>query len=413
MPGRGGTGGEPGLRKTSLVARPFSFPTAVLDFRRPTGDSSATASGEPENSQERDMFDFRSDGSSSSLRTLAILTAFVTSLLSASSERRKDSSRSSDLRWSGKLKRDYRALCSLCVMCVLIDPDRLSCLLALLTSWPPQFFCIAPRGTYSAVCIIKKRMPSDLPDVSPVGGDTITARPITCLPACPSSFEDKIARWIACTKVVDLLTQTDSVSPSSPSSPPPNPFPILTHFPPLHAHKMPSRSSTTSLLLPLLSLSLITLPHAAQALDDGFGRTPIMGWNSYNQYACTPTESTMTSAINAMSSNGFIAAGYKYFQIDCGWQSGMRNPSNGAIAVNTTRFPNGLQGLSNLARSKGMHWTMYTDQGKLACDTQVPTKALGSLGYENQDAAFFASLGTEYVKVSIFLSSISYRPSER
>lgn len=176
---------------------------------------------------------------------------------------------------------------------------------------------------------------------------------------------------------------------------------ISSHSNHLQRDKMPSLS------LPLLSLLLTSLPHAAQALDDGFGRTPVMGWNSYNQYACSPSDSTMTSAINALASSGFVAAGYKYFQIDCGWQSSSRNASNGAIAVNTTRFPNGLQGLANLARSKGLHWSMYTDEGKLSCDTTAPSKAVGSLGHENQDAAFFAALGTEYVKVSLRLSNFS------
>lgn len=127
---------------------------------------------------------------------------------------------------------------------------------------------------------------------------------------------------------------------------------------------------------------------------------PVMGYNSYNQLSCSPSESSITVAINAMASKGFVAAGYHYFQIDCGWASrdNTRNTTNGAIKVNTSSFPNGLLPLANLARSKGLKWSMYSDAGVLMCDPQSPSPVAGSLGHEAADAAFFASLGTVYVK---------------
>ena len=130
------------------------------------------------------------------------------------------------------------------------------------------------------------------------------------------------------------------------------------------------------------------------------GSTPIMGYNSYNQVACSPTEAQITTAINALASEGYPAAGYQFFQVDCGWASrdGMRNATTGALKVDTNRFPNGLQPLSTLARSKGFKWSMYSDAGVRMCDTTAPSPVLGSLGYEAKDAAFFASLNTEYLK---------------
>lgn len=130
------------------------------------------------------------------------------------------------------------------------------------------------------------------------------------------------------------------------------------------------------------------------------GATPIMGYNSYNQIACSPTESQITAAINALADRGFLTAGYKYFQVDCGWASrdGTRNATSGALKINTDRFPNGLKPLSDLARSKGFKWSMYSDAGIRMCDTTVPSPVLGSLGSEAKDAALFASLNTEYLK---------------
>lgn len=154
-------------------------------------------------------------------------------------------------------------------------------------------------------------------------------------------------------------------------------------------------------------LALATTHHVAFA---SFQTTPIMGWNSYNQVSCSPTSATITAAINSLSSRGFVTAGYKYFQIDCGWASrdGQRNTSSGALKIDLTAFPNGLKPLSDLARSKGMKWTMYSDAGVRMCDPQVPSPVLGSLGHEAADADFFKSLNTEYVKC--FASPLTTAP---
>lgn len=136
------------------------------------------------------------------------------------------------------------------------------------------------------------------------------------------------------------------------------------------------------------------------AVVGAFGTTPVMGYNSYNQVACSPNETQITAAINAMANRGFLAAGYKYFQIDCGWaaRDNTRNATTGAINVNTNWFPHGLQPVSDLARSKGFIWSMYSDAGVRMCDTTAPSPVAGSLGHETSDAKFFASLNTEYLK---------------
>lgn len=145
---------------------------------------------------------------------------------------------------------------------------------------------------------------------------------------------------------------------------------------------------------------LLTLAGVTPALSQGFQKTPVMGYNSYNQMSCSPTDAKITTQINAMASRGFVGAGYNFFQIDCGWASrdGQRNSSSGALKVDTNAFPKGLKGLSDLARSKGMKWTMYSDAGVRMCDPQSPSPVLGSLGHEGADADFFKTLNTEYIK---------------
>lgn len=136
------------------------------------------------------------------------------------------------------------------------------------------------------------------------------------------------------------------------------------------------------------------------AVAQGFQSTPVMGWNSYNQMACGPNDAGITEAINSLTERGFVDAGYKFFQVDCGWASrdGQRNATTGALKIDLDRFPKGLLPLSNLARSKGMKWAMYSDAGVRMCDTQAPSPVLGSLGNEAVDADLFKSLNTEYVK---------------
>lgn len=145
---------------------------------------------------------------------------------------------------------------------------------------------------------------------------------------------------------------------------------------------------------------LVALAPVALAPVQAFRSTPVMGWNSYNQLSCSPNETNIASAINALSDRGFVDAGYEFFQIDCGWASrdGERNASTGALKIDPDAFPNGLQGLSDLARSKDMVWSMYSDAGVRMCDPVEPSPVLGSLGHETADAELFKSLGTGYVK---------------
>ncbi|USW54245.1 Putative glycoside hydrolase, family 27, glycosyl hydrolase, all-beta, aldolase-type TIM barrel [Septoria linicola] len=106
-----------------------------------------------------------------------------------------------------------------------------------------------------------------------------------------------------------------------------------------------------------------------------------MGFNTYNVAACTINQTWVRDQINAVDSDGFRAAGYSQFGLDCGCV-----------------FPDGIKPLSSLAISKGFTWGMYTDQGIWACDFAGPARP-GSLNYERQDALQLAGWNTNYLKV--------------
>lgn len=127
--------------------------------------------------------------------------------------------------------------------------------------------------------------------------------------------------------------------------------------------------------------------------------TPGMGFNTYNQVSCTPTEAKSHTTMDIMASQGYLAAGYNFFQIDCGWvaKSSTRDAS-GNLLTDTNNFPSGMKSLGAYATSKGLEFRLYSDGGYLACDPDVPSKRLGSLGHEEQDAALLKSFNVSYLK---------------
>lgn len=61
------------------------------------------------------------------------------------------------------------------------------------------------------------------------------------------------------------------------------------------------------------TFALLTVP--ALGLDNGFGRTPVMGFNTYNDVGCSPNQTYMQNTMRSFASKGFADLGYKYFQV--------------------------------------------------------------------------------------------------
>ncbi|KAK5574590.1 hypothetical protein RB653_009843 [Dictyostelium firmibasis] len=127
------------------------------------------------------------------------------------------------------------------------------------------------------------------------------------------------------------------------------------------------------------------------ALDNGLGLTPQMGWNSWNFYACNINESVIMDTAKAMVSNGMADAGYKYVNIDDCWAGG-RYP-NGTVYADPNNFPNGIKYVADYIHSLGLKIGIYTDAGTETCQKRV-----GSYGYEINDAQTYAEWGIDYVK---------------
>jgi alpha-galactosidase len=128
------------------------------------------------------------------------------------------------------------------------------------------------------------------------------------------------------------------------------------------------------------------------ALDNGLAKTPPMGWNSWNKYACKGiNEKVVRETADAMAGNGMKDAGYQFVIIDDCWQTG--RDAAGNIIADKEKFPSGIKALADYIHSKGLKFGIYTDAGTMTC-----AKRPGSIGHEFQDAKQYADWGVDYLK---------------
>jgi len=127
------------------------------------------------------------------------------------------------------------------------------------------------------------------------------------------------------------------------------------------------------------------------ALDNGLGKKPQMGFNTWNHYWCGIDEELIYDTIDAMVSSGLLAAGYNYINLDDCWQEARY--ANGTIIPDRKTFPNGIKPLADYAHSRGLLFGLYSDAGYYTCAGRP-----GSLGYETIDANTYAAWGVDYLK---------------
>jgi alpha-galactosidase len=135
------------------------------------------------------------------------------------------------------------------------------------------------------------------------------------------------------------------------------------------------------------SLSAVEL----RALDNGQAKTPPMGWNSWNKFACNVSEDLIKQIADSLATNGMKDAGYQYIVIDDCWQ--VDRDAQGNIIADAKRFPSGIKALADYIHAKGLKFGIYSDAGTLTCQ-----KRPGSRGYEFQDARQYAAWGVDYLK---------------
>ncbi|CAE7071792.1 unnamed protein product, partial [Rhizoctonia solani] len=159
----------------------------------------------------------------------------------------------------------------------------------------------------------------------------------------------------------------------------------------------------------LALLSILGLVGSAKAADNGLARTPQMGWNTWNKFACDISENLILSAGKAIVATGLKDLGY-----NCGyqrtspcvsmtqgamhsrcrsWHAASREAGTGKPVADSTRFPNGIKHLSDNIHSLGLKIGIYSSAGLYTCG-----RRFGSLGYEQIDAKTYAEWEIDYLK---------------
>ncbi|CDU24927.1 probable alpha-galactosidase [Sporisorium scitamineum] len=158
-------------------------------------------------------------------------------------------------------------------------------------------------------------------------------------------------------------------------------------------------SSTFATLVPLALAGL------ASALNNGLARTPQMGWNTWNTFACNISQETVLSAARAIKSENLDQYGYNYVVIDGCWQADQRDPDTKVLPANPEKFPNGLKAVVDEIKSLAFKAGIYSSAGVMTCGHHV-----GSLDYEEIDAKSWSDDGFEYLKYDNFNQGKSGTP---
>lgn len=143
------------------------------------------------------------------------------------------------------------------------------------------------------------------------------------------------------------------------------------------------------LLFSFLCLSCISSVKAQKFGE--LAKTPPMGWNSWNKFACDINEEIIRGVADKMVESGLRDAGYIYLNLDDCWHG--KRDSLGFITADSVKFPSGIKALAEYIHSKGLKIGIYSDAGRQTCGGRP-----GSFGHEYQDAIMYAKWGIDYLK---------------
>ncbi|VDB86890.1 unnamed protein product [Peniophora sp. CBMAI 1063] len=129
-----------------------------------------------------------------------------------------------------------------------------------------------------------------------------------------------------------------------------------------------------------------------KANDDGVAKLPVMGYNTWNAFACEISEDIVLQQSNLMVSLGLVDAGYNFMNIDDCWAEKNRS-ADGSVVADAERFPNGMKNLTDQIHGMGMSTGIYSDSGWFTCQMYP-----GSFMHEAQDIQTFQDWGFDLLK---------------
>ncbi|KAH6621635.1 glycoside hydrolase superfamily [Chaetomium sp. MPI-SDFR-AT-0129] len=106
---------------------------------------------------------------------------------------------------------------------------------------------------------------------------------------------------------------------------------------------------------------------AVHALDDGIGRTPHLGWSSWNVAQCnSASEKYALDTANKFVSLGLKDLGYEYVNIDDCWLTKSRD-GNGKLVPDPNKWPNGIKAVADQIHGMGLKFGLYGCAGQQTC----------------------------------------------
>ncbi|ETS86838.1 hypothetical protein PFICI_00666 [Pestalotiopsis fici W106-1] len=117
------------------------------------------------------------------------------------------------------------------------------------------------------------------------------------------------------------------------------------------------------------------------------------GKNNWNAFGCHVSEDLLLTTAERVVGLGLRDLGYQYVVLDDCWQDVNGRDQNGRLQPEPSKFPRGLNFLSDYLHSLGLKYGMYSSAGEMTC-----ARFEGSLDHEAEDAQSFASWGIDLLK---------------
>lgn len=147
-----------------------------------------------------------------------------------------------------------------------------------------------------------------------------------------------------------------------------------------------------------MQFKFLFLCQVASAYNNGMGKKPPMGWQTWCSVGPCGTDHCFDGQIREMAdtlvSTGMKDLGYNWVVLDDCWHPS--RDDNGTLVPFPRFFPNGMKPVIDYVHSKGLQFGLYTSVGDKTCHGGWSP---GSYGHYEQDANTFASWEVDYVKI--------------
>ena len=142
----------------------------------------------------------------------------------------------------------------------------------------------------------------------------------------------------------------------------------------------------------LSSLSISVLVGTATALNNGVGKLPKMGYDTFNVFVCEYNQTSVLGQAEAMVKHGLVEAGYNSIILDDCYTLKNRS-SHGSLVADPAKWPSGMNNFTATIKAMGISASAYSDSGYKTC-AGYP----GSWGHEAQDLQTWTEWGFDYLK---------------